>query len=413
MFKTDRELRKDASPSKYRYLVGLRNSIGKDMLGTIDKQRKDFIGDAVKEIVNAKNLVNICTYRIKLHQEMGGTTAMLRRTLMKFFFENGIKALDFEGRLISHKTISIRSGWKMAKVDGVHFAFRNEDEDALRKGVITIYVPIWQREKAKRILLDYLSENRPQGHVESYDNGRNSRTRGLDLNLATQTQFVRDDIYEYIDRHFKRMIFERDWYTENRKRHKETFLLFGLPGTGKTSLYMHFASKYIMNVKICTPRSFVENFTDIAAQAEEDDRKPLLVLIEDIDACEELVRPEHRTVNVSVNTGEKDEFTYSTFINRLDGGEPPTNMIICMSTNRKDVLIESVTRRGRVDHSLEMIPLNMPEIAEHVKGEHQDYIASLPPSTFSISNIIELRYCETIKEIDAFAKWVAEEKQAI
>lgn len=25
----------------------------------------------------------------------------------------------------------------------------------------------------------------------------------------------------------------------------------------------------------------------------------------------------------------------------------------------------------------------------------------------------DLRYCETIKEIDAFAKWVVEEKQAI
>lgn len=322
--------------------------------------------------------------------------------LHKFFKDNEVSIYDFECNVKSIYNFSKMHGQRLAIVEGVFFFMNKIPADALKSESIIVYTPIWQREKAKEILKREMLANRPIRTITS-SRGRKS---GYSKELATKEQFVRSDVYDHFDRIFDRMVNDKAWYENNGRRYKETFLLHGEPGTGKTSLFMHFGAKHDLNVYSVTPASFVNEINELLSLAKQDDRFPLLVLIEDIDSCEELILKEFKSKNFSDQPISESEFTYSTFINTLDGAIALENMIVCMSTNYKHKLIPSVYRAGRVDHQLDVTPLTSEEIAAHVNTEQSSYIASLPDSTFSIANIVDLRYCKTIEEIDELAKWI-------
>ena len=366
-------------------------------------EKKETLLDKLKaRIFTTRNLVNFATFRFHFKQDEDSIHDSVKY-LSKMFKEHEVKLYDFECRVQSIYNFSRMSGQRIAVIDGVPFFMNKKEEDIMMKGGLVVYVPIWMRERAKIILQRELLKHRGSKRISRVQ--RMGSSKAYSATLATSEQFIRDDMYNYIDRVFDRMVNNKQWYLDNGKRYKETFMLHGAPGTAKTSTYMHFGAKYELNILQATPETFVRNFESIINRARMDDRKPLMILIEDIDACDELLTPEYKSKLLYPKDAD-DDFNYSTFINALDGAEAMHNLIVCLSTNFKERLIHSVFRSGRIDHQLDVIPFTSEEIALRVNTGLSDYIKGKPDGTFSVANIIDLRFCKTMEEIDELVKWL-------
>ena len=172
--------------------------------------------------------------------------------------------------------------------------------------------------------------------------------------------------YNRIDIIFDKMCNNAECYNANFKPHKETILLYGPPGTVKTSIIRHMASKYDLDIFLVDPQVLF-GLPDIASD------KPTIYLIEDIESYGYLLEGaeiELREKKPPRNFGERNQF--SNFINALDGVKTLDNKIIVMTANYPELLKPSLTRKGRVDHRILMDYLPIQRILELLKWESTD-----------------------------------------
>lgn len=148
--------------------------------------------------------------------------------------------------------------------------------------------------------------------------------------------------------------------------YKKGFLLYGLPGTGKTSLVYAVARKYGRNIY----KIDLAGLTDTSFKAVINKIIPgNIVLFEDIDIYVKLLnRTSNNTSNINNDTNDttnttniinttnnnkdKDTLTLNSFLEILDGYLYLHNTIVFISTNVVDELDEALIRPGRVDHKL-------------------------------------------------------------
>jgi cytidylate kinase len=153
----------------------------------------------------------------------------------------------------------------------------------------------------------------------------------------------------------QQLIDDIDSFTKNKERYvqfgrsyKKTFLLTGVPGSGKTSLAKAVALKYSRAVyalnftKMMTDESFLMLMEDI-----KDDS---ILLIEDIDAF--FFERKAQDINVS----------FSAIINVLDGVLSKGNgLLVFITANNPDRLDPALVRPGRID---KMIKFDYPRKKE-------------------------------------------------
>jgi hypothetical protein len=115
-------------------------------------------------------------------------------------------------------------------------------------------------------------------------------------------------------------------------------LLYGEPGSGKSSTALAIANELKMNVYIVSLTSLISDealndaFSSIPANS--------IIILEDIDIAS------------AVKDRDKDDdagVTMTGMLNVLDGFQSPPGVITIMTTNRKDVLDDAIIRPGRVD----------------------------------------------------------------
>ena len=121
------------------------------------------------------------------------------------------------------------------------------------------------------------------------------------------------------------------------------YLLFGTPGTGKTSLVTALASDLSLNV--CTLSLASPNITDerignllasVPARS--------VILLEDIDSFFHQRQKADAQVKLS----------YSGFINALDGVAAHEGSVVFLTTNHPDLIDDAAIRSGRVDVRMEL-----------------------------------------------------------
>jgi chaperone BCS1 len=133
------------------------------------------------------------------------------------------------------------------------------------------------------------------------------------------------------------------WYTEHGIPYKRSYLFYGVPGGGKTSLLQALAGKYRRNLCILQPTD--PRFTDDKlADAIKDAPSRSILVLEDVDALFAKDR--------SACTG-KLQITFSGLLNALDGISNPDGQIFILTTNFRDQLDAALIRNGRVDLHLE------------------------------------------------------------
>jgi mitochondrial chaperone BCS1 len=139
-------------------------------------------------------------------------------------------------------------------------------------------------------------------------------------------------------------------FFESRRRYEELgipwrrgYLLFGPPGTGKTSLVTALASELKLNVctfSLASPNITDERIGNLLASVP----PRSVILIEDIDSF--FRQREKADQNVKLS--------YSGFLNALDGVASHEGSVIFLTTNKPELLDEAATRSGRVDYRMEL-----------------------------------------------------------
>ena len=230
-------------------------------------------------------------------------------------------------------------------------------------------------------------------------------------NVKHQQQFVKKEILDDLLTRTSRIINNPEYYTSKYRPVKEVVLLYGPPGTGKTTLTRYLSAVSGYDVYRVDP-SFLPVFKIKP-------NTPKIILIEDIDTHEWLLRPEFVSgrnrqrlavddgfdiIGRGRNDNSRELGNYGDFINALDGLSSIENCIIIITTNFPEKIIESVLRSGRVHVKHRMDHPTMEEVVEYSKWSKRSVKAKYlfenhKQGDVQISMIPELMEASTIDDV--------------
>lgn len=152
------------------------------------------------------------------------------------------------------------------------------------------------------------------------------------------------------------------WYNERGIPYRRGYLLSGPPGNGKTSLVTAISSE--LHLDICILNLSTTSLTD-ERLSELMANVPLhsIVLIEDVDC----VFKERK------KDDERENITFSGFLNAIDGVMSSEGRILFMTTNNRATLDAALTRPGRVDVDVVIGNANKKQAAELFKRFFPDH----------------------------------------
>lgn len=179
-----------------------------------------------------------------------------------------------------------------------------------------------------------------------------------------------------------------EWYEKRGLAHKQTYVLHGVPGTGKSSTIKALASHFGKNIcnidmDMMSNMSFESAMATIPANS--------IVLIEDFDSCSSThsrtgentelaakgdlsnpIVPKEKTEKVASGTSVSDflsespQLTLSKILNVLDGVVALDGTVVFLTTNHLEKIDSAVIRPGRVDHIIEIPYMEDVEIRKYI-----------------------------------------------
>lgn len=184
----------------------------------------------------------------------------------------------------------------------------------------------------------------------------------------------------------------RDWFYQRALAYKLTYILHGMPGTGKTSIIKSIASEFDMNICIININYMSDKLLEVAFSTVPDNS---IVIIEDFDSSSitksrGLVYKNNNADDEKsnspasmdtleepmANSNNNEEFSMLSltgFLNALDGIVPMDNCIVFMTTNDITKIDPAIYRKGRVDHMIEIGSLKHNEIRKYCEYLFPEY----------------------------------------
>mmetsp|Transcript_23477 Transcript_23477/g.55994 ORF Transcript_23477/g.55994 Transcript_23477/m.55994 type:complete len:495 (-) Transcript_23477:139-1623(-) len=178
-------------------------------------------------------------------------------------------------------------------------------------------------------------------HVQNNFWQRKGRKVARTVDSVVLPAETKDKIITDLDQFLTRDTYK--WYAEHGIPYKRSFLFYGVPGAGKTSLLQALAGKYRRNLCILQPTD--PRFTDDKlADAIKDAPARSIIVLEDVDALFDKGRG---------SCNAKIQITFSGLLNALDGICNPDGQIFILTTNFREHLDAALIRNGRVDLHIE------------------------------------------------------------
>ncbi|KAG0045446.1 hypothetical protein BGZ83_009345 [Gryganskiella cystojenkinii] len=171
--------------------------------------------------------------------------------------------------------------------------------------------------------------------ADQYGNWRRTKSRPK---RPLDTIVMDPKLKNYIVNDAKEFLASESWYAERGLPFRRGLLLYGSPGTGKTSFIHALAGELGLNIYVVNLSSKTltdDTLTELVSETP----SRCLLLIEDVDAA-------------FVQRTSKDAaagITFSGLLNSVDGVSAQEGRILCMTTNHLDRLDEALIRPGRVD----------------------------------------------------------------
>lgn len=177
----------------------------------------------------------------------------------------------------------------------------------------------------------------PSPYISEWMRARLGNNRKLDSVVlkAGQKESILADLHRFFA--------SRERYETLGIPWRRGYLLYGLPGTGKTSLVTALASELALNVcvlSLASPNVTDEKIGNLLASVP----GRSVILIEDVDAFFQQRTKADAAVRVS----------YSGFINAMDGVAAHEGSVMFLTTNHPELIDEAAIRSGRVDFRLEL-----------------------------------------------------------
>ena len=160
----------------------------------------------------------------------------------------------------------------------------------------------------------------------------------------------------------------RTWYANRGVPHRRGYLLYGAPGTGKTSFATAVAGHFGLDIYCLTLADSSITDSQLAKMFSNLSKK-CVVLLEDIDAAGLERRHIGKTSSTSgKKKGSKDSktqgITLSGLLNAIDGVGSDEGRVLLMTTNCPDDLDEALVRPGRIDMMIEFKKASSVQIRE-------------------------------------------------
>lgn len=223
---------------------------------------------------------------------------------------------------------------------------QTEDSFKVReRETMTLSVLAWKRD----VILEFLSEIKtisnppddsrisllaPGGH---YDGGWSEFTKRQPrpLESVILPEGVAEKLVDDVDQFRSR----KQWYTERGIPWRRGYLLYGPPGSGKSSIVFALASHLKLNLAMLNLNS--GRRTDAELQCLLGELPPnTILLIEDIDCVFE---------QRDAGKDKDNRVTFSGLLNAIDGVAASEGTMLFMTTNHVDKLDEALIRPGRCD----------------------------------------------------------------
>ena len=186
-------------------------------------------------------------------------------------------------------------------------------------------------------------------------------------NISTM---LKNDIQSFID--------SKKMYMNNNILYKRNYLLYGKPGTGKSSLIFALASEFNYKIKIIDLKS-VRRIPDILQQISNQEK--IFYVFEDIDALSTTLmeredKPESNRISEKkesprelVADSHSEGLDLSDILNVMDGLYTPEGAICFFTTNHIEKLDKAFLRDGRMDCKVEMNDLDNKTANQMIKDK--------------------------------------------
>ncbi|CAE6440341.1 unnamed protein product [Rhizoctonia solani] len=195
------------------------------------------------------------------------------------------------------------------------------------------------------------------------------------------------------------------WYADRGIPYRRGYLLYGTPGSGKSSSIHALASELRLDIYI-VPLSLKSIDDSVLADLISNTPDRCILLYEDIDAAfidRSVAPPDQATkINIRGATVEKSGVTLSGLLNTIDGVQAQEGRLLFATTNHPERLDPALSRPGRMDVKIEyshatrwqseqLFRLFYPLEPDSEKGSldsyAEEYTAAIPPGKFSIAQL--------------------------
>ena len=167
------------------------------------------------------------------------------------------------------------------------------------------------------------------------------------ITTTTESEALLEDAKEFLRSEL--------WYTERGIPFRRGYLLYGIPGGGKTSLVVAIASEMSLPIYTLSLSSSLLNDETLVRLLQEISNTRCILLLEDVDVLGSLcMRRSDKMKKKQEEKKDNDELTLSGLLNALDGTLASNGRLLFMTTNIDiSKLDPALIRSGRIDYHLE------------------------------------------------------------
>jgi len=196
-------------------------------------------------------------------------------------------------------------------------------------------------------LLEYIDTSYGSNYIKYYYNANGEvKCAGRIINKTFDNIYLDGGITDDLKKDLDTFRDSKETYDKYGIRYKRTYLFYGEPGTGKSSLSLaisNYTKRDVLSINMSKDMTDSNLITLVSNRPNKS-----IILFEDIDCLLD-------DINRKEESKEKEvKISLSCILNILDGIYTPNDVIFIITTNNLDKIDDAIKRKGRTDILMEV-----------------------------------------------------------